>query len=300
MPRSPIFLIFATKSISNSKDMKTRFLLGALLLFVCSLAGCSDDDNNGGNNGNDPFSLEKTYYEVRLEHSAIDIPIINGSRDISLSVADETILEANKILNEGGCIYVSLQGKKKGNTTLTLTDNVTGDKETIEVKVTDCYIAYDIIASNHPALNEEMTLFLINNEARDCYFWLKDNPSDRPSATGTYDFFVTLDSGTGPAPQSYAIPHLRLSYPSNADGEFADGISTHDFQIELYGENASSPYCTQIIEAYLGIDWEELIANALTKSPAPVDQKLRMTVPGTDYVITGVLSTVAIPEHVLD
>lgn len=158
--------------------MKTRFLLGALLLFVCSLAGCSDDDNNGGNNGSDsltPFSLEKTYYEIRLERSVTSIPIINGSGDISLSVADETILEANKILNEGGCIYVSLQGKKKGNTTLTLTDNVTGDKETVEVKVTDCYIAYGIAESNHPALTSNIILYLINNEARDCYFFSRDN-----------------------------------------------------------------------------------------------------------------------------
>ena len=279
--------------------MKTRFLLGALLLFVCSLTGCSDDDNNG-NDPITPFSLEKTYYEVRLGRGVTDIPITNGSGDISLSVADETILEANKILNEGASIYVSLQGKKKGTTTLTLTDNVTGDKETVEVKVTDCYIAYDIITSNHPALNEEMRLFLINNEARDCYFYLKDNPYDRPSATGTYEFFVTLDSGTGPAPQSYAIPHLRLSYPSNAEGEFADVVSSHDFQIELYGEDATSSFCIQIIESYLGMNWEELIGNTLTKSPAPADAKMRMTVPGTDYVIAGVLSTVTIPEHVLD
>ena len=71
----------------NKKMMKTRFLLGALLLLVCSLTGCSDDDNNGGNNGSEPvtpFSLEKTYYEVRLERSVTDIPIINGSGDISL------------------------------------------------------------------------------------------------------------------------------------------------------------------------------------------------------------------------
>ena len=81
-----------------------------------------------------PFSLEKTYYEVRLWRSITEIPITNGSGDISLSVADKTIIEANKVLNEGGSTYVSLQGKQKGSTTLTLTDNVTGDEETVEVK----------------------------------------------------------------------------------------------------------------------------------------------------------------------
>ena len=31
-----------------------------------------------------------------------EIPITNGSGDIILSVADETIIEANKVQNEGG------------------------------------------------------------------------------------------------------------------------------------------------------------------------------------------------------
>ncbi len=283
--------------------MKTRFLLGALLLLVCSLTGCSDDEN-----GNDPavtpFCLEKTYYEVRLGHGITDIPITNGSGDISLSVADETMIEANKVQNEGGSIYVSLQGKQKGTTTLTLTDNVTGDKETVEVKVTDCYLAYGIAESNHPALTSNLMLYLINNEARDCYFFGLDNINhklyDTPLAKGTYEFFVTIDAGTGPAPQLYGIPHLRLAYPSDADGNFADEVSVHDFQIELYGDGASSPNCLEIIKAYLGVDWEELISNATTKSVPPRDYTMTMTVPDTEYEITGILSTASIPEDVLD
>lgn len=277
--------------------MKTRFLLGALLLSVCSLTGCSDDNEN---ELIAPFDIGKTYYETRLGRGSTSIDVTNGSGDISLEAADENILQAVYRKEEGSDVLkgvVTLTGKKKGTTSLTLTDNVTGDKETVEVKVTDCYIAYDIIASNHPALNEEMTLFLINNEARDCYFYLKDNPYDRPSATGTYEFFATAPE---PDSQLKAIPHLRLSYPSNAEGEFADEVSTHDFQIETLGADATSSSSLEVIEAYLGIDWEELIANAKTKSPAPVDLTVRMTVPGTDYVITGVLSTVTIPEHVLD
>ena len=276
--------------------MKTRFLLGALLLLVCSLTGCSDDDNNGGNNGSEPvtpFSLEKTYYEVRLERSVTDIPIINGSGDISLSVADETILEANKTLNEEGCIYVSLQGKKKGTTTLTLTDNVTGDKETVEVKVTDCYIAYEIIASNHPALHQDMTLYLVNNEARGCYFYSEDQPDSTPAATGTYEFLVKqTEEGTA--------PYLRLSYPSSADGSFAESVSGHDFRIEMQGADATSSASLTIIETYLGVDWEALIADAQAKSLPPARYTLLLTVPDTDYVITGILSTVAMPENVLD
>ena len=266
------------------------------------ITACNSDNN--ANEPMSPFSLEKTYYEVRLWRSITEIPITNGSGDISLSVADKTIIEANKVLNEGGSTYVSLQGKQKGSTTLTLTDNVTGDEETVEVKVTDCYIAYGIAESNHPALASNIMLYLVNNEARDCYFFTMDNIqhqlNNTPIAKGTYEFFVTIDAGTGPAPQLYGIPHLRLAYPSDADGNFADEVSVHDFQIELYGDGASSPNCLEIIKAYLGVDWEELISNATTKSVPPRDYTMVLTIPDTDYEIIGAFATASIPEYILN
>lgn len=73
----------------------------------------------------------------------------------------------------------------------------------------------------------------------------------------------------------------------------------YDFEIEMYGENASSSIVLQAIQNNLGVDWEELTGNALTNSPAPVDMTMIMTVPDTDYRIRGVLSTVSIPEHTL-
>lgn len=42
---------------------------------------------------------------------------------------------------------------------MTITDNVTKDVETVEVKVTDCYLAYVINDSNHPILPAGTTLF---------------------------------------------------------------------------------------------------------------------------------------------
>lgn len=276
--------------------MKTRCLLGALLLFGCSLAGCSGDDNNGSGPLT-PFSLEKTYYEVRLKRSFTDIPITNGSGDISLSVADETILEANKTLNEGGSIYVSLQGKKKGATTLTLTDNVTGDKETVEVKVTDCYIAYGIAESNHPTLTSNLMLYLINNEARDCYFFSRDNLNhtlhNTPLAKGTYEFFVKTEGA-----EKVPYPYLRLNYSADESGNFAQDAPTeaHDFALSFNNSQAG----LEIIKGYLNVDWEELIGNATTKSVPPRDDSMILTVPDTEYEIIGMFDTVDIPEGVLD
>lgn len=80
--------------------MKTRFLLGILLLSVCGLTGCSDAGNENTNNVI-PFNLNKTSYEVRLKYVGTQIPITNGSGDFSVSAADETMVEAKIIQNEG-------------------------------------------------------------------------------------------------------------------------------------------------------------------------------------------------------
>ena len=276
------------------KKMNMKLLLGALLLFVCSLTGCSDDDNNGSDHIT-PFSLEKTYYEVRLGRGVTDIPITNGSGDISLSVADETMIEANKVLNEGGGIYVFLQGKKKGTTTLTLTDNVTEDKETVEVKVTDCYIAYGIAESNHPTLTSNLMLYLVNNEARDCYFFSRNNLNHQlyntPLAKGTYEFLVKTEG-------EEKVPYLRLNYPADESGNWAQDapMEAHDFALSFN----DSQIVLEIIKGYLNVDWEELISNATTKSVPPRDYSMIMTVPDTEYEIIGAFATASIPEGVLD
>ena len=274
--------------------MKARFLLGALLLLVCSLTGCSDDEN-GNTPDVTPFSLEKTYYEVRLGPLSTHINITNGSGDISLAIANEAIIEAARVQNEGEDVFVSLYGKRKGNTTLILTDNVTGDKETVEVKVTDCYLAYGIAGSNHPALASNLMLYLVNNEARDCYSFTMDymehQLNNTPLAKGTYEFFVRQEG-------EKKTPYLRLNYPADESGNLAQDapMEAHDFALSFN----DSQRVLDIIRTYLDVDWEELISNPMTRDLPPVDLTMKMTVPGTDYEITGVLATAPIPEGILD
>lgn len=69
---------------------------------------------------------------------------------------------------------------QKGSTTLTITDNITKDVETVEVKVTDCYLAYVINDSNHPVLPAGTTLFLVNNGAHDYYLFDQNNIDNKP------------------------------------------------------------------------------------------------------------------------
>ncbi len=273
--------------------------LSIISLFVVA---CNDDDNKS--EPIIPFSLEKNYYETRLERGATSISITNGSGDISLAIEDEDILKAiyskynDKEDNRKG--HINLYGLQKGATMLTITDNITKDVETVEVKVTDCYLAYVINDSNHPVLPAGTTLFLVNNQAQDYYLFDQDNTYNKPILKDNgYEFFIKLDAGTGTAPTNYAIPNLRL-YKHNPADAATTTSEFYDFQIEMYGEDASSSSVLKIIQAYLDVDWEELISNALTKSPAPIDMTMIMTVPDTDYRIRGTLSTVSIPEHILD
>lgn len=273
--------------------------LSIISLFVVA---CNDDDNKS--EPIIPFSLEKNYYETRLERGATSISITNGSGDISLAIEDEDILKAiyskynDKEDNRKG--HINLYGLQKGATMLTITDNITKDVETVEVKVTDCYLAYVINDSNHPVLPAGSTLFLVNNQAQDYYLFDQDNTYNKPILKDNgYEFFIKLDAGTGTAPTNYAIPNLRL-YKHNPADAATTTSEFYDFQIEMYGEDASSSSVLKIIQAYLDVDWEELISNALTKSPALIDMTMIMTVPDTDYRIRGILSTVSIPEHILD
>lgn len=278
-------------------------LTNLILVILCMLATACSDDNNDTELIT-PFSLERNYYETRLERGATSISVTNGSGDISLAIEDENILNAiyskynDKEDDRKG--HINLFGMQKGSTTLTITDNITKDVETVEVKVTDCYLAYNINDSNHPILPAGTTLFLVNNEARYYYLFDQNNIGNKPILKDNgYEFFIKLDAGTGAAPTNYVIPNLRL-YKHNPADAATTTSEFYDFQIEMHGEDASSSYVLKVIQAYLDVDWEELISNALTKSPAPIDMTMIMTVPDTDYRIRGVLSTVSIPEHILD
>lgn len=49
-------------------------------------------------------------------------------------------------------------------------DNITNETVDLRIKITDSYLAYAIEKSNHPALSNGTVVYLINNEAKECYF----------------------------------------------------------------------------------------------------------------------------------
>ena len=99
----------------------------------------------------------------------------------------------------------------KGETKVKVKDNITNETVDLRIKITDSYLAYAIEKSNHPALSNGTVVYLINNEAKECYFFryieFRDELSHTPIAKGTYDFFTKLESGSGNSSPTYAIPY---------------------------------------------------------------------------------------------
>ena len=110
-------------------------------------------------------------------------------------------------------------------------------------------------------------------------------------AKGTYEFFVKAEG-------EKKTPYLRLNYPTDESGNFAQDApaEAHDFALSFNNSQAGM----EIIKGYLDVDWEELISNATTKSVPPRDDSMTLTVPETDYEIIGLFGTASIPEGVLD
>lgn len=227
------------------------------------------------------------------------IQLSSGSNRISATVGDTTILRADCYVNERQShARIVLHGLKTGGTTLTLTDEVTGLTQTDEVKVTYTYPNYVITESNHPTLQPDTELFLVNNEARDCYFFYLDhlqgtiNPT--PIAQGAYEFFVRQETDEGEM-----APYLRLNYPADENENFTDDapVATHDFLIDLSGNTSGG--VIDVIRVMLGIDWQELINQATTKDFMEY-YFMQLTVPGADYMTIGEIGTNQMPEHILE
>ena len=69
-----------------------KLIIPFLSIMTLFVVACNDDDNKS--EPIIPFSLEKNYYETRLERGATSISVTNGSGDISLAIENEDILNA--------------------------------------------------------------------------------------------------------------------------------------------------------------------------------------------------------------
>lgn len=266
-------------------------LLLAVLLFSC-------DDKSDGKETYE-LTFEKGSYEVQLTR---ETPIIirGGNRDYSLSVENPKILDAEVDLSSligSGNIIVT--GKQKGETILSVTDNITHETVKLKIKVIDKYLNLKVVGSDHPALVKDILIFLINNEERDCYFISGSENKDRNvMAKGKYAFSAETK-------ENVSTPYLTLTYASDELGRFTDAAKTdatiaptpHQFDI-----SGNHKLTYEGLELFLDIDWAGLIQerseNTLRSDPRPTT--LNMKEIETEKEISTVFWHESIPEGILE
>lgn len=286
--------------------MKTKHLPGALLPFLYTIIffSCGNNDEKKIYS----LSFEKEYYERPLLGTT-NITITGGNRDYTVTVEKTDILNIDVDLSSSiGMGSLRVTPKKKGETKVKVKDNITNETVDLRIKITDSYLAYAIEKSNHPALSNGTVVYLINNEAKECYFFryieFRDELSHTPIAKGTYDFFTKLESGSGNSSPTYAIPYLTLNYTSDEQENFTDASvppTPHKLRFELYDGVTSANAVLNLISKFLGVDWKELVEKALSRSEHTIVPTLKTTIDNTDYTIIGILNTYPeIPENILE
>lgn len=287
--------------------MKQVNVSGILLfLSIISFFGCTDNDEK--KNEIFPLSFEKAYYETPLLGKQ-SITIRGGNRDYTATVEKTNILDVSiDLSNPIGMGNLIITPKQKGETTVTVKDNVTKDIVDLKIKVIDGYLAYAIGTSNHPALTPKTIVYLTNNETKDCYFFrYNDSGLDSntaPIAKGTYEFSIKLEYGIGNSSPMYPIPYLTLNYASDEQGNFTDAAiapTPHKLRFEMY-DGVTDNSIMNMIQVCLGVDWKELVRDVLKGAKSEVRiPTLKTTIDDTDYVIIGTLNTTpTIPENIIE
>ena len=187
------------------------------------------------------------------------LPIVSGNSDYSIKIENSDIATADFIgggsLNFGTIV---ISGKKKGETTISITDKVTGTVEEVKLKVTDFYLPLVVSNSNHPALLQNMRFYLVNNEKKDVFFFLEKDGKLELQQKGSYEFLSEEEGGT-------KIPYLILHYASDEEGHFADSAGhsvTHKF--DLRGSNGQ---VYELFRVAFGVNWGSDPVPATKSSP---------------------------------
>ncbi|WP_455664673.1 hypothetical protein [Phocaeicola sp.] len=280
--------------------MKTKTILGMLIAFflAAGMASCSDNDEEEVKEVL-PLIFEKTMYETSLIR-IYNIPILSGNGSYSIKVENPEVLDADPFLHEGNEIgYIQLMSKRKGVTALTVTDNVSGETAKLTVTVTDGYMTFPVQRSNHPALDEHVWIYLINNDARECYFMQGDDRDEYATSTilfrGTYQF-------SAEKAREKSKYYLTLVYASDENGKFTDAaIAPMQHKFDISGSDSE---LFKIIPNYLPVNWgvPENASSDVKVAPRldmPHVYTLNMKEVGTEYEVILTLSSRSIPEGVL-
>lgn len=275
--------------INNLVTMKkTNAVLSLILTAMVLLVSCDKEDIQIWQ-----LSFEKGYYEYPLRGGHNSIMIRGGNRNYTIEVENPNILDAGIDLSSNigfGDIWVN--PKQKGETSITIHDNISKDTEVLKIKIVDAYLKFGIVASNHLLLTDKMFFYQVANENQECYFF---DENYTLLTKGSSEYSVEKHNGENSL-------YLTLSYKVNSDGAFSMNDNAQLIS-EKYYINPSQSVFYDIIEHVIDISFEDLIADkSITKfSPVVVPVfEMKTKSNDTEITINGVLiNDQSFPENIL-
>lgn len=264
-----------------------------LCCILTLFSGCKEDEEN-------PLRFYNSEYEVPMGGRRY-LGLESGNGDYSLEVKDTRIARAGTETGWSGVpagrmIYVI--GILTGQTYLTVTDNATQETCTLPIKVVDNYEDIKLLRShlsNLPNGDANLLLgisdiFLINNHARDAYFFKQGEQTAFSSGLtlitrGSYK--LEKEEGNN----EKAI--LTLTFSEDA----ATSVSHHKFI--LWG----NAYVLHRLDKSLNLNWNTPPIGETRTSPAPPPsytlEEIAGGEPGTGKQISFILSEQEIPAGIL-
>lgn len=208
--------------------MITRCLHKILLLslFTICLTGCNDEKEEKIY----PLTFERTNYEVQV-NSGKNIMVRSGNKDYSLAIANPELLNASVSLSGNtGFGDLLIIGKQKGETKLTVTDNISEEKVDLTIRIVDCYLGFKAVNTNHPRFKTDNRLFFVNDNAQTFYLYDADMKNQ---TKGTYQLSA-IDN----------IPYMTLYFEKEMEAK-------KEYHFDM---RQSSPEIYAILRKYLDID----------------------------------------------
>lgn len=192
--------------------MRKRIVLKVLML-SCSLLwlSCSDDNNGESPMELSPLTFKHDNYEVRKDFMK-NIPVVTGNQAYTTKVEDTEIVKAQAWFNEGtkNAGFLRLDGLKKGETIVCVTDITSKESVNLKIKVTDFYMGFVIEATNDDIFPKGDFLYLLKDKEKSFYILgHKDGQVTKETKVkGTYTTGIENDT-----------PYLFLTYLNKEDQE---------------------------------------------------------------------------------
>lgn len=261
--------------------MKTSYLpLSILVCILISFSACNDDEQN-------PLRFYNNAYEVPMGGIRY-LGLESGNGNYSLEIGDIRIASAQSesgwTTPGGSAIYV--HGILTGNTSLKVTDNATQESSILQIKVTDNYEALRLHHKKDEitSLLSVSDLFLVNNNARDVYFFRQ---SSAPTAFS--DGLELITKGKYDFEQSNGQSYLTLTYAPNTSSP----ATSYRFIVP------DIPYLLHRLNKNLNLGWDTLpINNTRTSEIVPPSYELQEDTEAGNKV-SFQLTGMQIPEGIL-